>query len=265
MATIENGYLGGFAGTLGPAIGYFSRGRWCVRSKPSQVRNPRTKAQTEHRTLFKEMVCFASTMREVITVGMRHEASLRHLSIYNLFVYNNKRAFSMGSEAVQIDCSQLSFSCGTVAPVGFGVPQCDRFLNVTVPFEKNPLHLRASASDTVYLVAYNPQRQKAFLSDPAARRSTQVTITLPGDWQEEEVHLYGFSHDAEGRSSECSYLGTLPAATLEPEAVEPEPLLTEVDPEAEPKPVRETKQKIENQYTLSFFDNDDSAPADTPG
>ena len=125
MAIIENGYLGGFAGTLGPAIGYYSRGKWCVRSKPGQVRNPRTQAQTEHRELFKQLVCFASTLGDILRVGLRHEAAQRNLSVYNLFVYDNKQAFSMVDGEVQVDYPQLVFSRGPVAPVGFGAPQTD--------------------------------------------------------------------------------------------------------------------------------------------
>lgn len=264
MAIIENGYLGGFAGTLGPAIGYYSRGKWCVRSKPGQVRNPRTQAQTEHRELFKQLVCFASTMPDILHVGLRHEAAQRNLSVYNLFVYDNKQAFSVVDGEVRVDCPQLIFSRGPVAPVDFGTPQSDEFLNVTVPFAKHLQRKRASISDTVYLVAYNPARQQARLSDPAARRSQQAIITLPGAWQGEEVHLYGFSHDAEGRSSECSYLGTVPAAGTPAVATEPEPMPVEAATVA-PKHTAAATQKIDNQYTMPFFDEEETASEASPG
>lgn len=264
MAIIENGYLGGFAGTLGPAIGYYSRGKWCVRSKPGQVRNPRTQAQTEHRELFKQLVCFASTLTDILYVGLRHEAALRNLSVYNLFVYDNKQAFSMVDGEVQVDYPQLVFSHGPVAPVGFGAPQTDAFLNVTVPFEKNPQHKSAKNYDTVYLVAYNPVRQQAMLSDPTARRSQQVKITLPGAWQDEEVHLYGFSHDAEGRSSECSYLGIVPAAGSSAVPAEPETAPVEAAAPA-PKPAATPAQKVDNQYTISFFAEEETGSGGSPG
>lgn len=265
MAIIENGYLGGFAGTLGPAIGYYSRGRWCVRSKPSQVRNPRTQAQTEHRELFKQMVCFASTLGGILGVGMRHEASMRHLSVYNLFVNSNKGAFGMAGEAVQVDCTRLVFSHGPVAPVGFGAPRCDEFLNVSVPFEKNPCQRRASSHDTVYLVAYNPQRQKALLSDPVVRRSQCASVTLPGEWQGEEVHLYGFSHDAEGRSSECAYLGTVPEAGSEQPADSVEPEAEAVEARPKGQPAVERRQEVVNQYTMSFFEPAGDEAGGSPG
>ena len=264
MAIIENGYLGGFAGTLGPAIGYYSRGKWCVRSKPGQVRNPRTQAQTEHRELFKQLVCFASTMPDILHVGLRHEAAQRNLSVYNLFVYDNKQAFSMVDGEVRVDCPQLIFSRGPVAPVGFGTPQCDEFLNVTVPFVKHLQRQHASAYDTVYLVAYNPARQQARLSDPAARRSQQAVITLPGAWQDEEVHLYGFSHDAEGRSSECSYLGIVPAAGRNAVPAEPETAPVEAAAPT-PKPAATPAQKVDNQYTMSFFAEEETGSGGSPG
>ena len=49
MAKQSGGYLGGFSGKLGTAVGYMWNGKWCLRAHNPMVRNPRTEAQTEHR------------------------------------------------------------------------------------------------------------------------------------------------------------------------------------------------------------------------
>ena len=75
MAKQMNGYLGGFSGKLGPAVGYCWNGKWCMRSHNAVVRNPRTEAQQEHRMLFRDMVRLAGRMKEALRIGLR-EASL---------------------------------------------------------------------------------------------------------------------------------------------------------------------------------------------
>ena len=60
MAKQSEGYLGGFSGRLGPAVGYMWNGKWCLRSHQQFVHNPRTAAQVEHRELFKQQVQLVS-------------------------------------------------------------------------------------------------------------------------------------------------------------------------------------------------------------
>ena len=48
MAKQTAGYLGGFSGKLGTAVGYMWNGKWCLRAHNPMVHNPRTEAQTEH-------------------------------------------------------------------------------------------------------------------------------------------------------------------------------------------------------------------------
>ena len=45
------------------------------------------------------------------------------------------------------------------------------------------------------------------LSLPAYRRSKAITVTLPDEWVDKEVHLFGFVQDNNGRTSDSVYLG----------------------------------------------------------
>ena len=71
MARQTAGFMGGFHGRLGPAVGYMWRGVWCVRSYNPHPRNPRTEAQTAHREMFKREVQLASYMSWAVNLGFK--------------------------------------------------------------------------------------------------------------------------------------------------------------------------------------------------
>ena len=95
MAKQTVGYLGGFQGTLGPAIGYMWNGKWCVRSKPGVVRNPRTPEQVAQREMFKREVRLAADLGDTLVRTMREPSREMGMTSYNLFVHVNQQAFSM--------------------------------------------------------------------------------------------------------------------------------------------------------------------------
>ena len=206
MAKQQNGYLGGYSGRLGPVVGYMWRGKWCLRTKPAKVHNPRTDRQQSHRHLFKAMVQFASHQSQVLRVGMRQVSRDEGMTEQNLFVSLNSQSFSLVDGTLQVDYSRLLFGCGPVAPVAFGRPVVDERRVLTVTFERNPLHMRSSGEDTVYLYAYCPAAGRGLLSAPVYRRMQSLSMMLPDEWEGEEVHLYGLVTDYAGRASQSVYV-----------------------------------------------------------
>ena len=218
MAKQMNGYLGGFSGKLGPAVGYCWNGKWCMRSHNAVVRNPRTEAQQEHRRAFKEQVQLAAQMRMVVTASLTLPARELGMTSYNLFVSMNQAAFAGGG----VDYSLLSVSTGALAPVAFGVPSIDEDNVLTVGFEANPMRVRADGYDGVRLYAYCPELKRGFLSAPVYRRAKRLAVQLPDAFAGRELHLYGFVQAEDGRCSESSYLAWPQEDTdLEPSTAEP--------------------------------------------
>ena len=125
MATIESGYMGGFSGKLGPAVGYQWRGKWVVRSFSRTPHNPRTERQQEHRMLFKQEVQLAGRMNWVLRETMDEVSALQGMTPCNYFIKRNQGAFSVSSEEreLEVDWAALVLSEGPVAPVAFGAPE----------------------------------------------------------------------------------------------------------------------------------------------
>ena len=86
--------MGAFSGTLGGAIGYLWNGKWCMRSRPSAVHNPRTPEQVAHREMFKREVQLAAELRWAVVESMSAMAREMGMTAYNHFVSVNQAAFS---------------------------------------------------------------------------------------------------------------------------------------------------------------------------
>ena len=202
MAKIAEGILGGFSGKMGTVIGYRYKKTWCTRAKPRFVHNPRTEKQQEHRMLFGDMVRLASRMLPALKFGFRHEADERGMTEGNAFVKINwQRTGGL------LTYSDLQVARGPLAPVGFEGYELDDEGVMTVRWEKNPTRGRANADDRVVLFLYNAALGESKLVDRATRREQSVSILIPEGWAMEDVHVYGFVMDSEGRCSMSAYLG----------------------------------------------------------
>lgn len=205
MAKQANGFLGGFSGRLGPAVGYQWNGRWCVRALPRMVTNPRTEAQQEHRAMFKQEVLLAAQMRWAVNVGMKEVARQMGMTAQNLFVKANQQAFCMVDGELKVDYPALQVSMGPVAPVAITKATVDEGNVLTVRFEKNPEHRAASAYDSVYLWVYSAEAGKGYLVNAVYRRAKRIDVLLPEWLCDSGLHLYAFVQDKDGRCSSTAY------------------------------------------------------------
>ena len=157
MATVNDGFIGGFRGRMGNVVGYVWRGKYCVRSLPGEFHDAKTPMQMEQRSLFRQTIRFASRARKVLLAGLHTQSVNSHLTEYNYFMRINKRCFALEDNVLQVDYENLLLSDGPVAPVAFGVPTMLDDRTISIDFEKNPLHRAVSSEDRVYLAAYCPE------------------------------------------------------------------------------------------------------------
>ena len=254
MAIIRDGYLGGFQGRMGPTVGYQWRGKWVVRTFSSHPRNPRTAAQQEHRMLFKQQVQLAGRLNWVLRETLDLVSMEHGMTPCNYFVMRNQEAFgtittpsplrgtppqegetgkteqtpqslrdsspSLGEQqtTLAVDWERLVLSEGPVAPVAFGAPEVADGTTLVVPFERNPLHVRADNYDRVYIYVYCPEIERGFFSAPVYRREQRLAVVLPESFAGREVQVWGMVQDAAGRWSKTLYIGHGPIENTEDEA-----------------------------------------------
>lgn len=203
MAKQSGGYLGGFSGKLGPAVGYMWNGKWCLRSHNPMVHNPRTPAQEEHREVFKQEVQLAARMRWAVTKTMTGLARESGMTSYNLFVKVNQPAFSVEEGRLQVDYSALRLSMGDVLPVEFRDMSWSEDNVLTVNFRSgNP-----SSCDYVYVYVYVPDCEYGYLSAPVYRSTRRVSFAVPDFVVGHEMHVYLMAMSEDGRWSDSLYAG----------------------------------------------------------
>lgn len=207
MGLIPKGITGPVIGKVGPAVGYLWKGKPCLRAYREHINFPNTEGQLRQRNWFLGMVRFASQATSALRLGLRQRANEAGMTEGNLFILWNKRHFQLVDGILDIDFAKLHIAAGSAADVYFHAPQFKENEVLEVDFEKNTLSLRASGDDRVYLYVYAPGRGEGYLSAPTERRSKTLRVQLPEAWSGEEVHLYGFVVDREGRSSNSTYIG----------------------------------------------------------
>lgn len=207
MGKLYQGIDGPFSGKVGPVVGYMWKNRSCIRSYRPHVNYPDTADQQQQRDWFVSMVRFASQATAALKLGLSMQASSARMTEGNLFVLRNKQHFHRTDDGLVIDYDKLQIASGSATDVYFHKPRFEENENVVVDFEKNALSIRASSDDLVYVYVYATGSAQGLLSAPVARRSKQVRMALPHEWAGQEVHLYGFVVDREGRASNSTYIG----------------------------------------------------------
>ena len=205
MAKQSAGFLGGFSGRLGPAVGYMWNGKWCLRSHQQFVHNPRTAAQVEHRELFKQQVQLAAKMRCAVIKTFTELAREAGMTSYNLFVKVNQPAFGSAEGQLQVDYSTLRVSIGDVAPVELTELQRTEDNILKVKYNKGV----GDYLDYVYLYVYAPDVEAGFISAPAYRMDKRLAVALPDLFAGHELQVYLLVQSQDGRWSDSQYAGPL--------------------------------------------------------
>ena len=210
MAKQTTGFLGGFSGKLGPAVGYLWNGKWCLRSRPAAVHNPRTERQMEARSAFKQQVRLAASMRDALMACLLDAARQAGMTPYNLFMAANRDCFALADSVLQVDYAHLRLSLGDTLPVRFTAAEWTA---------DNVLHLRydggtrsplAAHRDLVRVYVYDAEASVGYLSAPAYRGDKRLGISLPDSLAGRRVHLYAMvQSDRTGAWSETLYLGEM--------------------------------------------------------
>lgn len=208
MATYSLGINGPIIGKVGTVVGYIWKGRPCVRAYRRNIAFPNTPRQQSQHDWFVAMVRFASKAVPAIRLGLREGAKRAAMTEGNYFVRENKRFFHNNNGSLEIDFPSLKISEGAASDVYFNHPVFEEGEILSVSFSKNSSLLRPSSEDSVYLFVYNPRLEDAFFSAPATRRSKQIHVRLPQQWAGDQIHIYGFVVDQEGKPSRTTYIGT---------------------------------------------------------
>ena len=209
------GYMGPFSGRLGTAVGDMWNGKCCARSYQKIVNNPRTPEQVAHREMFKQEVQLAARMRWAVVKTMTDMARAAGMTAYNLFVKENQHAFSLGRRSevggqsmevsdefsLQVDYANLRMSMGDVpGVVAESVERTDdNVLNVSF------VRGTGRGFDQVNLYVYAPELGKGYMAAPVYRRDRRVSVALPDEFADVELHAWFMVQSEDGNWSDSTH------------------------------------------------------------
>lgn len=209
MAKVNMGILGGFIGKVGTVVGFKIFGKQVMRAYQRAVKNPRTAGQRLVRAKFGKLTSVGASMLEALKIGMAATAVSRKMTPMNVFVQKNWGAANgADAESVAVDYSGLKVSLGRLPMPVVGELSFDEELTVKLAFTPRSDMPGASADDSVYMVAYQPESNTSVTSAAARRDAGVVRLTVPGSWSGCPVHVYVFAIGKDGKTAESVYAGT---------------------------------------------------------
>lgn len=211
MGKLNDGLFGAFTGRIGNLVGYSLGGVDLVRKRPRRrSKNSATEKQLEQRERFALAIKFLTPITEVVGAyfGKRHKTKSR----FNFAVsYNLEHSIvsSVGG-GFEINYQKVMISKGDLRGVDSGMITSLPNQELKLDWTDNSGQGSAKDTDVMLVVLYSPGQDLFHIFNPAALRGqTTVTLTVPGFFRGDEVHIWvAMVTEDRKEASVSSYLGT---------------------------------------------------------
>lgn len=211
MGKLNDGLFGAFTGRIGNLVGYSLGGVDLVRKRPRRrSKNSATEKQLEQRERFALAIKFLTPITEVVGAYFwkRHKTKSR----FNFAVsYNLEHSIvpSVGG-GFEINYQKVMISKGDLRGVDSGMITSLPNQELKLDWTDNSGQGSAKDTDVMLVVLYSPGQDLFHIFNPAALRGqTTVTLTVPGFFRGDEVHIWvAMVTEDRKEASVSSYLGT---------------------------------------------------------
>ena len=210
MAIVQNPITGRTKKKFGTAVFAKQFGKNTMRTKPMEVKNPRTTGQVNQRNKFSLMVAEGRKVNTMLKVSF-HNMALE-MTPFNVFIKQNiKTAITGAPGSYAIDYSLLIIAKGPLFKTS-GI-HAGAALAKSVKRTWDPPIDPADPSnlDLLYVASYNESKNEWFYSKTTVTRQTGLhQQTVPDSWVGDTVHVYSFFVSPDGRqNSDSDYSGTV--------------------------------------------------------
>lgn len=210
MGKIGKGILGGVSGKVGNVVGASWKGIDYLRSKPLNVKNPRTVKQVNQRTKFDIVLKFLQPNLEFVKIGYKNYTTKRSQFNSAMSYILNNAITGTSPLDYDIDYPLALLSRGNLATPLNGTFDVATPGQVEFNWDDNSTDQNANATDKSMLVAYNSDKGQSFFTTAGPDRSTGTgTITIPDSFSGDNLELYmGFVTEDGVLVSNSVYLGS---------------------------------------------------------
>lgn len=210
MAIVQNPITGRSKQKFGTAVFSKQFGKNTLRTKPMEVKNPRTPDQVNQRNKFSLMVAEGRRLLSMLKLSFQNMAI--SMSAFNVFIKNNiKTAITGLPGSYAIDYSLLVIAKGPLyqtSNITAGNELASKVKRSWAPpiDPVDPANL-----DLLYVATYNEDKKEWFYSATATTRVTGVDQQdIPATWTGDTVHVFSFFVNPDGNQcSDSVYSGTV--------------------------------------------------------
>ncbi len=210
MAIVQNPITGRTKGKFASAVFSKQFGKNTMRSKPIEVRNPKTQLQKEQRSKFSIMVELSRMFLGFIRTGFKQVAI--GMSQFNVFMKANILEVITGVyPTYSIDFTKLIVTKGTLTGAVGGIATAAAGHKITIDWDDNSGNGDALATDKAMQLIIN-YTKKAVVQDTTAKTRVDVTnqLTVPASWIGDQVHVYlSFMTSAGDKVADSTFLSTV--------------------------------------------------------
>ncbi len=178
MAIIQNGILGGFAGTVGTVVGGRWRGIDYMRGRSTSRKSSNSSLQTDQRLKFAVASRFLQNMKDLLTIGFRGQG-IRMTEVNSALGYTLKNAITGTYPDFKIAYPQVLVTRGNLPNAAAPAAVAEATGIIRFNWTDNSGTGKARASDKALLVAYcEALKQAVFIIEPLRNASTGV-LNIP--------------------------------------------------------------------------------------
>ncbi len=210
METIEKGFLGGFKGILGTAVGSKWKGKSVIKSRPPKKRTtPATELQLQQQARFALIIAFLKPIRTLLNLTYKKPAA-GDMSGHNMAFSVNKDAVTGVFPDFVIDYPKVLLSQGGLFNADAPAAASAAAGKLTFTWTDNSDGENELISDMAWAGAYNPETKRWVLKQKVATRNAGTfTLDVP-TFSGKPVQTYiGFMSADRKKISDSQYTGVV--------------------------------------------------------
>ena len=210
MAIVQNPVTGRSKKKFGTAVFAKQFGKNTMRTKPIEVKNPKTIKQKQQRSKFSIMVELSRMFLGFIRIGFKQVAI--GMSQFNMFMKSNIYDVISGTyPSYTIDFTKLIVTKGTLTGADGGAAVAAAGHKVNITWTDNTGTGDALATDKAMQLIINYDK-KTVMQDTTAktRLDASSSLTVPASWVGDEVHVYlSFMNEAGAKIADSVFLASV--------------------------------------------------------
>ena len=205
MATHQHGILGGFSGKIGTVIGSCWKGFEVMKARPRKRKDNPTPEQLDVRLRLALIGAFLKRFSDVLRKTFRGE----NMSGSNIaLAYNIENAITGSYPSYTINYANVLLAKGDLFKVHGGSAVAGNPGEIVFNWTNNSNVHYAPASDTVVVICYCPDFDRAIYEFTSATRSDATTILNAGSFSGKVVHTW-MAFISQTDVSESVYCGSV--------------------------------------------------------